>query len=272
MSNKKVSQEVDITGDGNVVGDESVAQVAKAINGGTIGDVKQIAFVIQGAEAGQAVAMELGEVRRLIEEVRAYLPTKSRWTITESGENRLAVETRRPVTAPLHFRLQSLIEDYTALFAGREDEMAEVEAFLQRSRGGYVFVTGKSGFGKTALLANLIAKKRPPIREQERTEPGLYIYHFLSYLRGTHRREDMLRNICQQMMAYYQIEGRLPSRVDDLEALYARLVRLPLVREDRPFVLVIDVIDEADDGFISNLHIPVASVTRRGQEIEERRI
>ena len=218
------------------------------------GPVNQIIFKIQGFEAGQAATMKLGEVRRLIEEVRAYLPTKSQWLVTESGVNRLTVETQHPVTAPLHFRLQSLIEDYTALFAGRENEIAKIEAFLQRQEGGYVLVTGKSGFGKTALLANLIAKNRPPIGEQKRIKPGPYLYHFLSYLRGTHRREDMLRNLCQQMMAYYQIEGRLPSRLDDLEALYARLVRLPLVQEHRPFVLVIDGIDEADGGFISNLH------------------
>lgn len=235
-------------------GDEPIIQEVRATDGSIVSHVTQISLVVRGDEAGQAT---VAEVRRLIEDVRACLPEGGHWALTGGQESPFVVAPQRPVTAPLHFRLQGLIEDYTALFAGREEEMATIEAFLCRHEGRYIFVTGESGFGKTALLANLVAKVRGPIRLQERIEPGPYLYHFLSYLRGTHRREDFLRNLCQQMMAYYQIEGHLPGRLDDLEALYARLVRLPLLRPDCPFVLVIDGIDEAADGFISNLHIPV---------------
>lgn len=48
----------------------------------------------------------------------------------------------------------------------------------------------------------------------------------------------------------------LPEHADHLEALYARLLRMPLVQANQPLVLVIDGLDEAANSFISDLHIP----------------
>jgi hypothetical protein len=65
------------------------------------------------------------------------------------------------------------------LFAGRAAELASIREFLQQRRRGYIFVTGLSGFGKTALLANLVAP------EQDR-----YTWYFLNQLDNTHRHRD----------------------------------------------------------------------------------
>ncbi len=153
---------------------------------------------------------------------------------------------RRTTLAQLREGQTNYFERHT-LFAGRDDELAQIRNFLASRSRGYVFITGPSGYGKTALIANLVAP------EHER-----YCWYFLNRLDNTHRRVDFLRQMCEQMLSYYQIEATLPPEHEpgQLEALYAKLLRMPLVQAGRPLVLVIDGLDEAEDDFIRDLHIP----------------
>jgi hypothetical protein len=87
-----------------------------------------------------------------------------------------------------------------------------------------------------------------------------YAWYFLNHLDNTHRPLDFLRQMCEQLLAYYgmpvQSEADLPQEIDRLEALYAKLLRMPLVRAEQSLVIVIDGVDEAEGNFIKDKHIP----------------
>ena len=71
---------------------------------------------------------------------------------------------------------------------------------------------------------------------------------------------DFLRQLYEQMLTYYQMppqDDDLPRDADRLEALYAHLLHMPLVRPDQPLILVIDGLDEAEERFVfSDRYLP----------------
>jgi len=169
-------------------------------------------------------------------------------------QNGYLLAKRQPPRAMLRERQVTYFERHR-LFGGRDAELQQMRDFLQTRQQGYIFVTGPSGYGKTALLANFLA----PLQTKA-------CWYFLNQLDNTHRRRDFLRQMCEQLLAYYQLplqsEADLPFEEDRLEALYAKLLRMPLVQTGQPLVLVIDGVDEAElnpmrgKPFLNDLHIP----------------
>jgi ABC-type phosphate/phosphonate transport system ATPase subunit len=132
---------------------------------------------------------------------------------------------------------------------GHQEELDKVRAFLHTQQCGYVLVSGPQGCGKSTLLAELIAAER-----------DLYLWCFINAQDNTHTPAGFLRQMCEQMLAYYQMPVQhdkvLTEPIERLEALYARLLHMPLVRDDQQMVLVIDGVDQAADTFMRSLHIP----------------
>ena len=145
------------------------------------------------------------------------------------GERGLT-EGQAPLRADLRRHFDALLRDYS-LFGGRADEIAAVSAFLADPQGGYLFLTGPSGYGKTALLVQLARQ-------------GEAAYHFLSRTYGTADEDLFLRNLCQQLAARHGLGGRLPASTAELRALYPDLLRLPPA-DGRPVVVLLDGLDEA---------------------------
>lgn len=143
---------------------------------------------------------------------------------------------------------QSIYLERHRLIAGRSAHIEAIEIFIQERHRGFICITGPSGYGKSALLANVLARR-----------PAEYAWYFLNRVDGTHRPLSFLQQMCEQMLVYYQLplsaNVRLPDDVDLLTALYAHLLRLPLVRVDKPMVLVIDGLDEAEDDFVDDRFI-----------------
>jgi tetratricopeptide (TPR) repeat protein len=192
------------------------------------------------------VGADVAAIRRNLDEVASYVRGLRPWVGMRLEGRALAVEAPS-VTAPLRERFLALLEEHTAIFGGRDEEMARLRGFVASGKGGYLFVTGPSGYGKTALLANFVA----PAFER-------YAFYFFSFAHGFRGREDFLRTVCEQLLAYYRLNyDRLPERADRLEAVFIRLLRMPLVREGEPLVVVVDAVDEAEDmRFLRNLFLP----------------
>ncbi|HJQ26307.1 MAG TPA: AAA family ATPase [Blastocatellia bacterium] len=142
------------------------------------------------------------------------------------------------ITPSLKDSLSRLLDSHT-LFGGRDAELQRLNTFLKQRASGYLFVTALSGYGKTALLANWV-----------RTFPrdNLQVcYHFISRLYGKTAEEDFaLRNLCQQLTAYHDLRGGLPTNTSDLRALYPYLLAIPTTHEQK-LVVVLDGLDEAQD-------------------------
>jgi hypothetical protein len=149
-----------------------------------------------------------------------------------------ARDRKRAADPPRRPRLQtgfdSLLHRHTALFAGRQAELARITEFVRSGQHGYVFVEALSGYGKTSLIAQLVAGN-----------PG-YAYHFISQAyRVTGSPFDptaeitVLENLCEQL-------GAEPLPYGDVWALRTTFAQLLLRPTPTPTVLVIDAIDEIE--------------------------
>lgn len=139
------------------------------------------------------------------------------------------------IAASLKPRLDDLLERHT-LFGGREVELKRLNEFLAQRPSGYQFITGQSGFGKTALLVNWVKALQ---------QGGQSLcYHFISRLDEVADEEFALRNLCQQLVVYQGLSGALPASTPEIRALYRQLLVIPPV-EGEKLVVVLDGLDEA---------------------------
>jgi tetratricopeptide (TPR) repeat protein len=142
------------------------------------------------------------------------------------------IEASTPMYVELRNQFEGLLKRYD-LFGGREAEKADIKAFLGDPQGGYLFVTGRSGYGKTALLARCITGHE-----------GI-IYHFINRVDGHADEEFFLQNLCEQLLARHKLHGHLPRSMTELRALYSYLLQLA-PNDGEPVVIMIDGVDEAD--------------------------
>lgn len=127
------------------------------------------------------LTQEFADVKQLLESIRvggARLPN-----FVMQNERLIAEAHSTPVM------LRERQSNRHRLFAGRAAEIERIHDFLSSQSSGYIFVTGASGYGKTALLANFVAPHR-----------ASYIWYFLNQLDVTNNRRDFLRQMCEQML------------------------------------------------------------------------
>jgi hypothetical protein len=136
----------------------------------------------------------------------------------------------------LRVRLAAIFDQHR-LFGGRNTELEALDGFLKTRGSGYALVTGGSGSGKTALLANWI-------RTLEARDDVSVAYHFINRQQRLASERDFLRTLCQQIKVLRGQGREVPSELEDLQALYLRL--MDEGPSGRRLVLVIDGIDEAE--------------------------
>jgi hypothetical protein len=157
---------------------------------------------------------------------------------TPTGDDPSAPPFDEPDLSPSASRLRAmfdhLVNAHTWLFAGRDAEIARIQQFVATGAGGYVFVEGLSGYGKTSLLAELV-----------RTNPR-YVYHFISQSYKTSGSPfdptavgSVLANLCEQLGVY-------PVSYDDPIGMQRRLHGVLSHAAAKHTVIVIDAIDEID--------------------------
>ena len=192
------------------------------------------------AEAGltrAAIEAGLEQVAQLLSEELARLRLDLLPLLGKHG----LIEGQAPLRADLRRHFDVLLRDY-ALFGGRVDEMETINGFLTDPQGSYLYLTGSSGYGKTAILVQLAGQ-------------GEAVYHFLSRAYGTADEDLFLRDLCQQLAARHSLGGQFPMSTAELRALYPNLLRLPPA-DGRPVVVLIDGLDEAANWEPGPLHFP----------------
>jgi WD40 repeat protein len=172
----------------------------------------------------------------------------------------------RPIVrASLREAFKPLIEERTKIFGGRDAVFARIDDFIGDDTGGYLVITAPAGFGKTALVANLISER-----------PEAFAYHFFTPLYGEESLSEdrFLRNVIQQMAEWHGHGGDMPTGIDELQALFHKLIDAPL---DTTQVLVLDGLDEVTDWRLQpylsrklprNLHI-IMTVRDVGQDWQD---
>ena len=119
-------------------------------------------------------------------------------------------------------------------FVGREKELEYLNTFA-RSTSTHLVITGDSGMGKSALLANWI-------RHNEICDDFNLVYHFVGNSFAGNNYESVLRHLCDEIYDIYHIEKNL-NRQEKPEEEAQRLVS-ELVSQQKPLVVIIDGINQ----------------------------
>jgi len=154
---KQSTPPVEIAGDGNVAGDGSSAQVAKADRGGTVRNVIQI------SAGGDVHIGDKVYTRSQADELRDYLSQAV--AAYEARIYQLVARTAVPPSRPYKFLYPFEIED-AGIFFGREVASEELYQIVLKDR--LTVLHAKSGAGKTSLLnaglsPRLIREGRLPV-------------------------------------------------------------------------------------------------------------
>lgn len=142
-------------------------------------------------------------------------------------------------SVPIQVRHRSVFDKILSehqLFGGRHKAQADIAKFIA-GPGGYFFIKGSSGYGKTALLAHLVNSDR-----------NLFQYHFFSRRYGFVNEREFFENITQQLLACHRLGGQLPQSDIEMRALCIQLLQTP-APIGQPIYIVIDALDEASDTF-----------------------
>ena len=154
----------------------------------------------------------------------AYLQMAGLATLDPSGRG---LERVKP---QLKRRLARIFESHQ-VFGGRADELGRLDAFVA-GPPGYMVVTGGSGSGKTALMANWI-------RSIE-TRGAPVAYHFISRQYDTAGHDETLLSLVQQL-SYWNRQSISATSGAEVESSF-----VDLITESRvPVIVVIDALDEA---------------------------
>ena len=119
-------------------------------------------------------------------------------------------------------------------FVGREEELDYLDNFV-RSNRRHLVITGDSGMGKSALLADWI-------RHNYKNDSFNLVYHFVgnSFVGSSY--ESVLHHLCDEIYDLYKID-KDPNRQEKPEDEAQRLVS-ELVNKQMPLVVVVDGINQ----------------------------
>jgi len=172
--------------------------------------------------------------------------------IVELWPERLKLLPALAVASAYQLRLDRLFDDHR-LFGGRDDELQWLDDAIAGETGGYAFVTGRSGSGKTALLINWVRWLRAlPPRAGKR--PRL-AYAFISKKDDLADQQRTLELLCEQLQRVRGRQEPLPDKVPALQDRYTDLLGDPAPEGER-LVVVIDGLDEAQDWTALRLLFP----------------
>lgn len=157
----------------------------------------------------------------------------------EVGDEMLKVfrQALLPSQSPNLKQFQSLIQDKTSGFIGREYIFDEIRRFLVENPKGYLTIIGDPGMGKSAILAKYV-------------EDTGCIAHFNVQLQGLNRSDQFLESICRQLVDRYDLpyDSLPPNVARDGEFLSQLLDEIVAQRNGEVIVIAVDALDEVDSG------------------------
>lgn len=162
--------------------------------------------------------------------------------------NHIKTEIRSFGGSEVSDRTLALVEEYTKLFVGRDNMLELLDKFLIQSANRWKIITAKAGFGKTALLANWIKSRQG--------NDCFIAYHFFSQRDEiTSPVANAYRHLLQQIY-YNYCELNKPLSYNEIE-LRDELHRIIKDWKDKPLVVVLDGLDEADRPFPPPFYSPL---------------
>ena len=124
------------------------------------------------------------------------------------------------------------------LYIPRQEDYDRLNQFLN-SKEQYLLVTGQSGIGKSALIANWLKR----LECKKHKLPCNIIYHFLGNTFGSNSYEEVLLHICDELVSQNYCRETL---LEDYESPEHRAQRYmsEAVKKGKPILVVIDGINQ----------------------------
>lgn len=146
-----------------------------------------------------------------------------------------------------HIEISGRQQHYTQVFVGRELDITVLETFAASPDPGYLLIEAPAGFGKTALVANLVQRAR--LGEWRQPVPAL-VYFFVRQEGGHNTPVFFLQRINTQLLDLLKLNGGVPPDLDSLSAQFSQLWAAALQRASatHPLLLLIDGLDEIASG------------------------
>jgi hypothetical protein len=146
------------------------------------------------------------------------------------------VDTGTP-RLPLPYECETIIQDRTQDFTGRQFVFKAIAEFLHNNRKGYFVLEADPGVGKSSIMAKLVLllKRR-------------CVAHFNSQSQGIVRAEQFLENACTQLIRGFQLNHpQLPENANRDGNFLSRLLgEVSAKLGGKKLILVVDALDEVD--------------------------
>ncbi len=195
------------------------------------------------AKVSEAVLTAIDRKSDHLVEIAKHVKESVESTLSEVNEVRLLVAGEYIRSDGSSFRA-SRLEDCERVrqtllqrpLVGRRTQLGSLSVRVEEHR--LVAVTGDSGVGKSAFLSHWI--------EIVSGDPTVALcYHFFSREDDTARIDGGMRCLVEQLLITHGIRGQPPIALDDVKAVFRRLLGFDHFRR---LVIVIDGVDEALDG------------------------
>jgi hypothetical protein len=137
------------------------------------------------------------------------------------------------------WRVEQRTKELRGPLYGREEELKQLDEFLNQRSRGVMLMMGPGGQGKSALLAHWI---------HSRQKSGAC---FVSYFFSTQLRQidSALYSLCKQLFSFYGLADQpIPPSTQIRDTMFG-LVQDKGATKQKPLVIVIDALDEAEDEF-----------------------
>ncbi|MEG4530672.1 ATP-binding protein [Microcoleus sp. D2_18a_D3] len=146
------------------------------------------------------------------------------------------VDTSAP-QLPLPYECETIIQDRTQDFTGRQFVFEAIIEFLQKKPKGYFVLEADPGVGKTSIMAKLVLlmKRR-------------CVVHFNSQSQGTVKAKQFLENACTQLIQAFKLDyPKLPENATTDGNFLSRLLgEVSPKLGGKKLVFVVDALDEVD--------------------------
>ncbi|MBD1882709.1 ATP-binding protein [Microcoleus sp. FACHB-45] len=146
------------------------------------------------------------------------------------------VDTSAP-RLPLPYECETIIQDRTQDFTGRQFVFEAIIEFLQKNPKGYFVLEADPGVGKSSIMAKLVLlmKRR-------------CVVHFNSQSQGTVKAKQFLENACTQLIQAFKLDyQKLPENATTDGNFLSRLLgEVSAKLGEKKLVCVVDALDEVD--------------------------
>jgi hypothetical protein len=139
----------------------------------------------------------------------------------------------------LPYECETIIQDRTQDFIGRQFVLAAIADFLQKNRKGYFVLEAEPGVGKSSIMAMLVLLLNRRC-----------VAHFNSQSQNMVRAEQFLKNACLQLIRGFQLSyPQLPENATRDGNFLSRLLgEVSAKLGGKKLILVVDALDEVEIG------------------------